>query len=596
MDHRIAPAFPYRELIGPDIRMLRVRPGEPGSPIECWLYQVPLSGDLEYNALSYVWGNPDVRLPIAVNGHVMGITLNLYDALDRLRSSISGFTEKYLWVDAICIHQADIREKERQIPRMAEIFRLATNVLGWLGPLDTSEDGDVELIFAGAARFAKSLEVLDGFPYKALWEFNQLRYQWAHVISIPHSFASFLERVRPTLEALVRRPWFERVWIVQETCLPQYPPILCVGRHNVESRSLYGLCKALGASSLQFSCRCSPFVDLMETRDRYRLFIEPRAALIGKPSYVLLEILATKFPAEAADPRDHVYGYLGLCNFGDYGGVPDSLRPNYRKQFQRVWYDAAVHLITETGDLRILSCVGPRISGLPSWVPDFRWLMQVSRFEPFTDTNSVHLSGDGTELSVKGVRLGVCQAVIPDAADPGLGQGIDDWLRDRVNIVEDAFTAISGISQRGNTDILPWYEVLFGTDAQESRAHYVNARALYEAIRKGSRGCRVENTSMDSWDDSTRSEAVHTLSMVLMNGFVITSDCKIAKIGPSRPPRRGDLICLFLGSSTPSIIRSCGAKYELVDSCIFGFGGDEDEPASSQLFWGQQTLEEFILV
>ncbi|RYP61007.1 hypothetical protein DL769_007904 [Monosporascus sp. CRB-8-3] len=596
MDHQIAPAFPYRELIGPDIRMLRVRPGEPGSPIECWLYQVPLSGDLEYNALSYNWGNPDVRLPITLNGHIMGITLNLYDALDRLRSSIAGFTEKYLWVDAICIDQADIREKERQIPRMAEIFRLATSVLGWLGPLDSSEDSDVELIFAGAARFGKSLEALDGFPCKALWQFNQLRYQWAHATSIPHGFASFLQRVRPTLEALVGRPWFERVWIVQETCLPQYAPILCVGRHSIESRSLYGLCKALGASSLEFSCRCSPFVDLMETRDRYRLFIEPRAAQLGKPSYVLLQILLTKFPAEAADLRDHVYGYLGLCNFGDYGGVPDSLRPDYRKQFQRVWYDAAVHLMTETGDLRILSCVGPRISGLPSWVPDLRWLMQVSRFEPFVDINSIRLSGDGTELSVKGVPLGVCEAVIPDAAGPVVGQRIDDWLRDRVNIVEDAFASVSSASQSGDIDILRWYEVLFGTDAQESRLHYANARVLYEEIRKERGGCRVENTSVDSWDDNTRSEAVHTLSMVLMNGFVINSNCNIAKTGPSRLPWRGDFICLFLGSLTPSIIRSCGTKYELVDSCIFGFGGDEDQQASSQLFWDRQTLEEFILV
>lgn len=38
-----------------------------------------------------------------------------------------------LWVDAICINQGDIPEKNTQVPRMADIFRLAERVVVWLG-------------------------------------------------------------------------------------------------------------------------------------------------------------------------------------------------------------------------------------------------------------------------------------------------------------------------------------------------------------------------------------------------------------------------------------------------------------------------------
>lgn len=40
---------------------------------------------------------------------------------------------RYLWIDAICINQDDIAEKNSQVAMMAEIYKKATRVNIWLG-------------------------------------------------------------------------------------------------------------------------------------------------------------------------------------------------------------------------------------------------------------------------------------------------------------------------------------------------------------------------------------------------------------------------------------------------------------------------------
>lgn len=48
-----------------------------------------------------------------------------------------------LWIDAVCINQDDLMEKEEQIPLMATIYSTASRVVADLGP--ASEDSDAGL-------------------------------------------------------------------------------------------------------------------------------------------------------------------------------------------------------------------------------------------------------------------------------------------------------------------------------------------------------------------------------------------------------------------------------------------------------------------
>ncbi|KAF1850138.1 heterokaryon incompatibility, partial [Cucurbitaria berberidis CBS 394.84] len=99
--------------------------------IHCELIIVSLedvAGD--FAALSYVWGSPSNRERITVNGTDVPATMNLEAALRRVRN-----TEKVelLWVDAICINQTDIVEKNIQVMRMKEIYTKSARVLVWIG-------------------------------------------------------------------------------------------------------------------------------------------------------------------------------------------------------------------------------------------------------------------------------------------------------------------------------------------------------------------------------------------------------------------------------------------------------------------------------
>jgi hypothetical protein len=68
------------------------------SPLSGSLEVIPLQGNSNYIALSYVWGNEGQKLPFILNGHNVEITENLAIALQNLQSP-DGVV--HLWVDAV---------------------------------------------------------------------------------------------------------------------------------------------------------------------------------------------------------------------------------------------------------------------------------------------------------------------------------------------------------------------------------------------------------------------------------------------------------------------------------------------------------------
>jgi hypothetical protein len=100
---------------------------------------------LDYEAVSYTWGDPvegwqldDQRMNLcSLNETIKG---NLAAALRRFRHETN---ERRLWVDALCINQADHGERAQQVAMMAQIYSRAARTLVWLGE-DTEEvDGAV---------------------------------------------------------------------------------------------------------------------------------------------------------------------------------------------------------------------------------------------------------------------------------------------------------------------------------------------------------------------------------------------------------------------------------------------------------------------
>ena len=111
--------------------------------IQCSLIETPLDRARPYEALSYRWGVPDyLDLKIHLNGTLVTVRRNLWVALHYLQNCI--LSDRALWVDALCIHQEDEKERNHQVSFMGEIYKQAEVVLAWLGePSDPACDNKV---------------------------------------------------------------------------------------------------------------------------------------------------------------------------------------------------------------------------------------------------------------------------------------------------------------------------------------------------------------------------------------------------------------------------------------------------------------------
>jgi len=117
--------------VNPQIRLLRLLPGSHDAPIQCTIGRVGLNEPPHFEALSYTWGTDQSLDPVICDGKTISVTSNLLAALHQFRSRSRALT---LWIDAICINQADNTEKNKQVVLMRCIYILARRVLIWLNP------------------------------------------------------------------------------------------------------------------------------------------------------------------------------------------------------------------------------------------------------------------------------------------------------------------------------------------------------------------------------------------------------------------------------------------------------------------------------
>lgn len=122
----------YQPLNDTEIRLLKFHSQQsPGDYLKCTLQHFKLDESLQFNALSYVWGDPKKTKPILVNNRKFEVTENLHDALNALWMLTS--TDNRWWIDSICINQQNVAKKPAQISRMAQIYSTVRSVASWLG-------------------------------------------------------------------------------------------------------------------------------------------------------------------------------------------------------------------------------------------------------------------------------------------------------------------------------------------------------------------------------------------------------------------------------------------------------------------------------
>ncbi|PMD26755.1 HET-domain-containing protein, partial [Hyaloscypha hepaticicola] len=127
----------YNPLLEKDeIRLLRLEPGVGSAQVKFSLFHARLGKSPTYDAVSYMWGHddgpgkPKTALSATGGRRAIQIQENLGNALRHLRLKDKART---LWVDAICVDQANDDERGHQIAQMGKIYSQATTVRVWLG-------------------------------------------------------------------------------------------------------------------------------------------------------------------------------------------------------------------------------------------------------------------------------------------------------------------------------------------------------------------------------------------------------------------------------------------------------------------------------
>lgn len=125
-----------------EIRVLTIQPGSVDEPLHCSLQTARLDSLPAYEALSYTWGDNATKELITMNGNSFVAFGNAHDALLELRDPVSPRT---IWIDAICINQEDIEEKQHQILLMKNVYERASQVVIWLSKPRSDADLAVKL-------------------------------------------------------------------------------------------------------------------------------------------------------------------------------------------------------------------------------------------------------------------------------------------------------------------------------------------------------------------------------------------------------------------------------------------------------------------
>ncbi|RFU28597.1 hypothetical protein B7463_g7735, partial [Scytalidium lignicola] len=196
------PTFQYDDLSGPScIRLLRILPGKDGDIVQCQCSPFSFQGPRpEYTAISYTWGVVRYTELIVLNGKQHLTTKNAREVLEYMRCGDCQIT---IWIDAICINQDSIPERDSQVRLMGSIYSHAQQTMIWLGT--AFNDSDMAIDFVPVIQ--KALDILEEsgeVTDKLLLE------------------ATASDAKSPQWQALQRllvRPWFQRIWVIQEVTL-----------------------------------------------------------------------------------------------------------------------------------------------------------------------------------------------------------------------------------------------------------------------------------------------------------------------------------------------------------------------------------------
>ena len=537
-----------------------------------------------YAALSYTWGDVEKKGLVFVNGHRFPVTRNLEAGLRHMRKwrrppgggPVGGPVrcyESYWWIDAICINQVDITERNQQVSIMRMIYKNATSVQIWLG-----EEADESRMAMDVVR------QLSDLPKRGPGE-PEIRY--------PDVSAEQKLLHWRSLTALFQRQWFERVWVRQEVAVAAFPTVHCGDKTHLlydvllAAERLNDIVDQLGFDPLP------PTALENSNRGNFQVPYYLQACLLAKlrqklrkrDEYMsLTDLVFHTRTCKATDLRDKVFSIIGLADPDLHG-----LKPNYRLSLNEALKTAAHSLLLNTKSLDFLSgCQNPeRKNELPSWVPNLAdnwkaWPLETSFHRHHIPSKEPEYSFDeGTDILrltggyLDSINLISTDIAHQDATAEQLHSLISSW-RNFVaeapkSAMSDAATAyVQKKYMLGRESERAWIELLsIGHDDGHSLVYSEEGELLPkpELFVDHNPAIRLAESLLlpDRYEvkgDPYRGIYKYLRRFGAGRRLVILSAGWIG-LAPG-DVRHGDLVCQFNGATVPYVLRKHGEHLVLV--------------------------------
>ena len=600
-----------------------MQPAADRRPLSCSLSVVSLESKLEYETLSYVWGDPSLNSEIITTSGVLKITNNLHTALWYLRSPD---VPRVIWTDAICINQFDLHERSSQVRVMDDIYRHGKGVQIWLGEtkdmisnaehpeeLDYWIPEDRVKSFTRALQSEQLLSTLPTLvsPEHATVEPNipgairilELLNTGHHFYQMPFFRVIGQEAIGPcpvwsasmrSLTAILSRPWWTRVWTMQEAMLSAQATVR-IGEYQAPLSLFSSLFKSIRTH--ENGC-CGPARDLWYgDRGTSKSLLRARSEIGAFLAFnkdglnggiTILRAFWVSCRRKASDPRDHVYALHGILYSKD--GL---IEPSYELSTDKVFTNATRVLFQEGRSIdALMYAIGVEPNNayeLPSWVCD--WTRQpgpiISRLL-YKASNGERFMTEQTTDRILAVEACKVDLVSTIKNPTGLSFSQMGELKEDVSCLEKWWSLLD--IKDSKTRCAFWTTVLLGMVVLEGEVrriqpnHLITIEAWWElatsAVKQG-KGYATFHNSPDRdlmWIGGRVGISVRAYKFWLTSqGFM--------GMGP-QTLERGDEVFVAKGSRVPLIFRP------IEDTLAQSFGVPADE--RGYLFVGQCYLHGFM--
>lgn len=534
-----------------EIRLLRQTASPGSSRASDWTFQHAALIDESpvYDAISYTWGTSSRRDSIILDNVSVSVPASAAAAL-RCISNLDADVEHVVWLDAVCVNQADIVERGQQVSLMGDLYSRARRVIICLG----EDEGDVaESAVRGIRQIAAQCRR----------ETDDLRRLNDHLWTRDHGFKHhrFTDDPLPdcdwsAVKAFYQATWFTRLWVVQETILAR--EALCIrGRCRIDWPDV-----ALAARWMHYKRYFRPEYCGEEVLGVVNSSViwDRMATAGGQTLYNLLQ-LAPRFQTTYA--HDRVFALLGLATKSALNDGPnglEQLQPDYRAPPADLYTLVTRAVIAKHGKLHIVRQAHKFVTSecdtilVPSWVPRYDGHYSVYAGSPSA------IRGHGADNDLKqpiGEWLGSgCSGTI------GLqGLVVDEILQVssmiKMSFVKDfaalaetivgiwtmIITSVGNRSQLNNLEILQL--TLFGSTSIDSSCSFKDFIAWCQALVE-------HNDVADEWQ--TYWLYIQALLDWAANRVIFVTRTGLLGLGP-RDTAVDDCVCIVFGGAVPFIMK-----------------------------------------